>query len=171
MSVTRTVSDTATELTMYFYLIGFTPGAISTTGSIYIQYMKLELGSVATPLIPRKTGEELALCQRYYQKSYAQGTFAGAVTNVGREIIYIGDIANSTRLVIKNVKFPVLMKAAPAIALYDVAGTLGRVSMGTGDNIVGTATEITEGGFNCNGTDGASTIGAIHFHYTAISRV
>ena len=32
-----------------------------------IEYMKLEIGSVATPYSPRPYAEELALCQRYYQ--------------------------------------------------------------------------------------------------------
>lgn len=37
-------------------------------GSINIKWIKLELGEIATPLSPRPYGEELALCQRYYQK-------------------------------------------------------------------------------------------------------
>lgn len=32
-----------------------------------IEYMKLEIGSVATPFSPRPYAEELAMCQRYYQ--------------------------------------------------------------------------------------------------------
>lgn len=32
-----------------------------------IKWVKLELGEVATPFVPRPYGEELALCQRYYQ--------------------------------------------------------------------------------------------------------
>ncbi|GAA0078797.1 hypothetical protein UT300005_31760 [Clostridium sp. CTA-5] len=31
-------------------------------------WVKLEVGSVATPFVPRSYGEELALCQRYYQE-------------------------------------------------------------------------------------------------------
>lgn len=36
-----------------------------------INWAKLEAGSVATPLVPRPYGEELALCQRYYMKILA----------------------------------------------------------------------------------------------------
>lgn len=32
-----------------------------------LKWIKLELGEIATPLSPRPYGEELALCQRYYQ--------------------------------------------------------------------------------------------------------
>jgi hypothetical protein len=36
-------------------------------GTIYFAGVKLEYGTVATPLVPRHYGEELTLCQRYYQ--------------------------------------------------------------------------------------------------------
>jgi len=41
----------------------------NTDESIEIEWVKLELGAVATPLVPRQYGEELALCQRYYQST------------------------------------------------------------------------------------------------------
>lgn len=40
-------------------------GSSFTNGTLDVKYIKLELGSVATPFIPRLYGEELALCQRY----------------------------------------------------------------------------------------------------------
>ena len=39
------------------------------TATLDIEWIKLELGSVATPFVPRSYGEELALCQRYYECS------------------------------------------------------------------------------------------------------
>ena len=51
----------------------------TTAFDIDIEYMKLEVGSVATPFSPRPYAEELALCQRYYQHCKIQGaTVAGA---------------------------------------------------------------------------------------------
>lgn len=41
---------------------------IDAGGSLDIEYIKLEQGSIATPFVPKHYGEELALCQRYYQK-------------------------------------------------------------------------------------------------------
>ena len=35
--------------------------------NIDIEYVKLEMGELATPLSPRPYAEELAMCQRYYQ--------------------------------------------------------------------------------------------------------
>lgn len=39
----------------------------SAPASISVDYVKLELGSIATPFSPRHYAEELALCQRYFQ--------------------------------------------------------------------------------------------------------
>ena len=39
--------------------------------TIEIAWVKLEFGKVATPFVPRSYGEELALCQRYYEVSDA----------------------------------------------------------------------------------------------------
>lgn len=38
-------------------------------GAIELEYIKLEAGSVSTPIVSRSYAEELALCQRYYQES------------------------------------------------------------------------------------------------------
>lgn len=47
----------------------FTAGSnpILTNQGYEISNIKLELGSVATPFVPRPYGEELVLCQRYYE--------------------------------------------------------------------------------------------------------
>ena len=42
---------------------------INENGELFINNVKLELCSVATPFVPRLYGEELALCQRYYECS------------------------------------------------------------------------------------------------------
>ena len=49
--------------------IGCTP----SIGSLVLKYAKLEIGSVATEFVTRSYAEELAMCQRYYQKVKIQG--------------------------------------------------------------------------------------------------
>ena len=170
-NISITVNASADRLHVYFYLVRSGSGAISTTGSIYIQWMKLELGSVATPLIPRKTGEELALCQRYYQKSYLETVFAGVASEVGAVFFSSNQHTNSDCTVIFPVILPIKMKAIPTITLYDMSGTLGSVTM-VGDGKTPTLARQTEHGFTVQATQGApTTTRKLAFHYTAISRV
>jgi hypothetical protein len=57
-----------------------TPGQVncadSTSNNFHLTGVQLELGSTATEFEHRSYGEELALCQRYYQKT-SNGTWAG----------------------------------------------------------------------------------------------
>ena len=48
-----------------------------------IAMVQLEEGSIATPFEQRPIGTELALCQRYYEKSYDQTTTPGTATETG----------------------------------------------------------------------------------------
>ena len=53
----------------------------AVSGNIsYLRQFQLELGNVATPFEHRSYGEELALCQRYYEKFDASGNFYAAVS-------------------------------------------------------------------------------------------
>jgi hypothetical protein len=53
------------------------------SGTFEIAQVQLEPGPVATPFEQRPIGTELALCQRYYEKSYEIGTSPGTSTDVG----------------------------------------------------------------------------------------
>ena len=63
---------------------------IATTGAtFYITGVQLEEGSVATPFEHRQYGQELALCQRYYQQIGGFTTWSGSqTTNVGGNLTY-----------------------------------------------------------------------------------
>ena len=53
------------EMTSAMERLIFTFGA---GAAVDLGYVKLEQGTTATPFVPRLYGEELALCQRYYEK-------------------------------------------------------------------------------------------------------
>ena len=63
-------------------------GSSFTNGTLDVKYIKLELGSVATPFIPRLYGEELALCQRYYEEVPAGQQVLGVKDNVNAFIYW-----------------------------------------------------------------------------------
>ena len=60
---TYTVPQSATQLRIGLIYLG-----TSTTDNISIDWVKAEIGSITTPFSPRPYAEELALCQRYYQR-------------------------------------------------------------------------------------------------------
>ena len=80
---------------------------VGTTGAtFYLTGVQLEVGSVSTPYEHRSFGDELALCQRYFQKTIS-GFFG---------------IADTSSSVVFGHPFPVTMRATPTISLYDGTG-------------------------------------------------
>jgi hypothetical protein len=64
------------------------------------------------------------------------------------------------------------MHSIPTITLYNIVGDAGKVTMASGDNITGTAANVSDGGFKGSGTNGAeTTLRILQFHYTAIARL
>ena len=83
--------------------------ALTTSDSLYITGVQLEVGTSATPFERRMYGQELALCQRYCYVDTGANCFVG------------GAAASSTNMYIKYV-LPVPMRGTP---------TLSFVSSGT----------------------------------------
>jgi len=82
-TVTRTISSTATNIRLIFVLIPWSTDVISTTGSIYIQWGKVENGSVNTPVIPISDDKELIECQGIKTPIYeVNNTYTGKVMSV-----------------------------------------------------------------------------------------
>ncbi|MBL6840574.1 MAG: hypothetical protein ISQ84_00305 [Pelagibacterales bacterium] len=57
--------------------------ADSTSNIMRFTGVQLEVGKVATPFEHRSYGEELALCQRYYQKFYDEASSTGQIMLMG----------------------------------------------------------------------------------------
>lgn len=73
---------------------------------------------------PRDPGTELALCQRYYEKSYDIATAPGTNTGAAASI---EDLSMPTSSPLR-VRFAVSKRAVPAMTVYDAAGTVNRVT-------------------------------------------
>ena len=83
----------------------------STSRTLFITGLQMEVGSVATPFEHRSFGEELSLCQRYY---YPAQNFYSGILN-----------ASNTSIIRNYVTFPTVMRANPTV-------TLGSISSGFG---------------------------------------
>jgi len=64
----------------------------STDNNFWLSQVKLELGSVATPFVSRPYAEELALCQRYFERiqpGVAYGTYGSGYANLTTEALLV----------------------------------------------------------------------------------
>jgi hypothetical protein len=101
-------------------------GAVSVIGTLdatwYVTGVQLEVGSVATPFERRPFGTELALCQRYFEKSYDQGTTPGTNTFSGAYTFGGSSEGNGNSII--PISYSV-KRAAPTLTGYLTAGTSG----------------------------------------------
>lgn len=128
---------------------------INTTFTFDLAQVQLEVGSQATPFERRPLGVELALCQRYYWKTFPLETapaqnagttgahFFGTIGNLGVNALY------QTR------SFPVTMRSAPTLTAYNPSANNAQARN------------------NTTGTDYSSTsllaAGGSGFYFTATS--
>ena len=86
--------------------------------------VQLEVGSVATDFEHRSFGQELALCQRYWQQSYAHGTAAGTNTSSNTIVWYPDATCNYASV---SFSLPVVMRAVPTTTIYSPTGASGKI--------------------------------------------
>ena len=145
----------------------------ATSGATWqITGVQLEAGSVATPFEHRQYGQELALCQRYYQKSYDYDTVPGTNTIVG-SVTARGDISSTMSNLPLGTRFVVTMRAVPTLVTYSKSGTSGAISnLGTslGSQQSAVDTDVI-GGLGTTGISYVNVVSAtgpgVSMHYTA----
>lgn len=151
--------------------ISINTGATYSSKNFYIGDFQVESGKVATPFQMRQYGVELALCQRYFSKSYdtdtspGGGGFAGIIGRAG----VTG--ANTASEIFWNPTWRVTMRAAPTCTLWDHNGNIGKVTrtnfgVADNDNQSYNIPSINTNGAQVNSAGGASACN-ISFHYTA----
>lgn len=145
--------------------IGLTFAVGAVTGkNLLFGDIQLERGTVATPFETRPIGMELALCQRYFEKSYPQGISPGGIGTPGFVENYISAGIGSFQA--PGFKFSVTKRGNPTIKGYSQA--TGAVGYGagviTGDKVIsfeGGCDSGTNVYFTGTGSD------LYRFHWTA----
>jgi hypothetical protein len=170
-TVTGSVPSNATGVGVSFY---YTPvGTAGAADYFEVTGVQLEEGSVATPFEHRPIGTELALCQRYYQKSYSLGVTVP--TNNSQQGVVVGGAPSVANLAfVAHVKFPVVMRTTPTVSVLSYGlSQANRVSdayFGTDQGAnSGNPVYLGSTGFSVYNTSGVtmtSNLGFM-FHYEA----
>lgn len=126
LGVGATYSGTAGAwaATNYISATGATSVVGTSGATFYITGVQLEVGSVATPFERQIYSNQLAMCQRYFERSYEQGTATGAVTTNGAAQLPIGASASYFQGIVPYVE----KRAQPTLTIYDCAGNASRVT-------------------------------------------
>jgi len=99
----------------------------ATSGATwYITGVQLEVGSVATEFERRLYGTELALCQRYYDKSYNANTALGTVNFQGFRAEQGWNTSSAQKAVGTN--FVIEKRATPTMYIWDLGGNASKIS-------------------------------------------
>ena len=154
-------------------------GAVSVVGTsgatFYLTGVQLEAGSVATPFERRPYGTELALCQRYFEKSYNIGTAPGSTVTASRVTTAGNAGAVTTGYIEGYLGWKVNKRSAPTVTIYDMAGTSAkctRLSTGIGTSDNQTVATSVEGETGCAVFSSGSASGnCLQLHYTASSEL
>ena len=133
--------------------------------------VQLESGTVETLFEYRHISEELALCLRYYEKTYNLGTAVGSSTSDGS----ILETAISTTI-LGGAPFKVTKRSAPTVTIYSKNGTINKVTYYTTGN--DPAATFTPSITSVNGfliiTADSAILGldaGYHYHYIADSEL
>ena len=146
-------------------------GATSVVGTngatFYITGVQLEVGSTATSFDYRPYGTELALCQRYYQRSYNIGTATGTSFNSNYEIpAYFIGTGNYGFVCSKT--FLTSMRANPTITVYADDGTAGSVTPWNSSPSAIASVNAIENGITAGNFNNNTSVGVVYgFAFTA----
>jgi hypothetical protein len=127
----------------------------------------LKRGFAINPVLFRSFDEELRLCQRFFEKSYDQGAAPGSAVSAGAFDSIVG--AATTSPLYGSVNFKAYKRGVPAITLYDLAGTSGKVYKGANGKD-GLTNLIGQSAFSA-GTGDTTSASELAYQWTAAARL
>jgi hypothetical protein len=168
-----TGSITTVSNTTYTFSVG------AQTANVYLAQVQLEAGPDVTSYERRQLGLELAMCQRYFEKSYdlsvAPGTITGntSLPGVGTYLCYFSTsntaMANTKFSVPFNVKYSQMKRVDPTLTFYSpILGTAGFAFDTVSNSNISIGGTTGQGSFQgaVGGTANSATINT-QFHWTA----
>jgi hypothetical protein len=98
---------------------------------IYITGVQLEVGNTVTPFEHRSYGQELFLCQRYYETNYQAGLAPGSGTS---QNMVLAVVPGNINRAFGHLQFQVKKRASATVTFYSTSGESGvfrNASQGT----------------------------------------
>ena len=129
----------------------------STNDDFYITGVQLEAGTVATPFEHRSYGQELSLCQRYYETCYQQGVAPGSSTSQNNILAVCPGNVNRAY---GHLQFQVKKRTSATIVFYSTSGASGKfrnASQGT-DITMSAACSIGDSGISYEASSGIVSV-------------
>lgn len=122
---------------------------------IDIAQVQLEEGNVATNFELRHIRDEIALCQRYYEKSYNIDTSPGSVAG---GTMWLNGAYADPYLAMISMQFKVEKRIAPSVTIYSPTGTINRVQSHSGDLTVSSIADVGTHGIGRVYTSNTSSV-------------
>lgn len=167
------IGPISTGMTNLGVLIWSDDKTTTAADALFITDVQLEKGAVCTDVERLPLQQELAACQRYYEKSNTQSVAPGGSTN-GNVLASYSDNANAKN-VYTYVPFKVVKRAAPTMTSYDNAGASGKI---TTLNAAGSGTNGVTPSIGFSGTADSGTgmlhngaVAGVYFGWTAESEL
>ena len=127
--------------------------ASSTANSWQITGVQLETGKVATPFEHRPYGEELALCQRYFEKSLADSIAASTVTTPACTMM---GVAFTSTLIRTQIEYKVSKRTTPTVTTVPAnsggTGTQWAFYNGTWNGVATSVAQSNQNSFSVDVT-------------------
>lgn len=174
-------TDNTAGLVVYVYQMtsSQTANVFATNGNVFELFdVGLYEGATAPAYQPADFGSELALCQRYYEKSYNLSVSPGTASSIpGLNAICVSSnsIANGQSL--GSRLFQTRKRAAPTMTVYGYQGGAGKVSDASPTDLAagsGSTSLVGEAGFNVTNASGGTvttTNTVVTFHWVANARL
>lgn len=147
--------------------------ANTTSDVLYVTDVQCEIGTIATPFERRSMAEQLLLCQRYYEKSYAQGTAPGTATDTGFLMPMTGgQQAGTAGINDAYIFFKVEKRSTCTMVIYDLAGNANKcrrttVAVANYDNQAVSDVLGYHNGSYFRSASGSASTNTVSCHYTA----
>jgi len=123
---------------------------------LYITNVQLEVGSTASDFEHMNITEQIQLCERYFNKSYALSVAPGTSNTIEGSIAIRNGNFTDNNSPFWHVSFPTRMRTEPTVTTFDFAGNSGKIGGPSNASVTATAYQIDERGFNILNSSGSS---------------